>query len=75
MKQAALAFIQTGDKAALVKAMQDGIANHVPADELVKAASLLDKEQRTKLVERFGQMAKRMKHGQHGFGMRGHGAK
>lgn len=62
MKQALGSFMQTGDKAALSKALLDGLTGRVPTDELVKVAAVLDKGQRVRIVEHFAGARKRMKH-------------
>ncbi|MBM3268106.1 MAG: Spy/CpxP family protein refolding chaperone [Candidatus Sericytochromatia bacterium] len=64
LKQATVAFVESGDKAAFGQALRDAVARHVPTDELVRVASLLDKSQRERIVarmERFGK--KRRSHG------------
>jgi Spy/CpxP family protein refolding chaperone len=54
LKGAAVAFVDTGDKAALTAALTKGITTHLPTDEIVRVATLLDKEQRTKALSMLG---------------------
>ena len=64
LKQAAIAFLQSGDKVALARTLEQSVLTHVPTDALVAAATALDKEQRAKLVHRFARFAD-MKHKGH----------
>lgn len=66
LKEAARAFLETGDKEALKRALQESIASRIPTDELVRVAAVLDKDQRLRLVKAFSRVRERVRRGRPG---------